>query len=344
MIKSIKPLNFPWETQDPFLFCVHHRDEYPAGNSQMGIEPKHLAGRNIGNDFVLKDGWRMYHGQKIPGFPGHPHRGFETVTICCDGIVDHTDSFGGAGRFAKGDVQWMTAGRGIQHSEMFPLIDQDKENPLELFQVWLNLPKADKFVKPHYKMLWREDIPVVRDQGTNGKMLEIDVVAGAYNETKSLEPTPKSWAANPKNKILILTIKMEAGAIWQLPAELQNVNRSVYFYRGKSIEIEGKSIGVNQQIILDPAVDITIKNGDHDAWLLLLQGAPIGEPVVQEGPFAMNSREEIAIAYKDFRNTGFGGWPWPGNEIAHERHVNRFAKYADGSVDSPREKLGEITE
>ena len=152
-IIAVKPMDFPWQTQDPFLFCAYHRDEYPKGNEQMAPDTSLLKGRNIGQDFTLKDGWRMYHGSTIPGFPYHPHRGFETITLNKEGVVDHSDSLGAAGRFGEGDVQWMTAGKGIQHSEMFPLIHKDKKNPLEIFQVWLNLPKASKFVEPHFKML-----------------------------------------------------------------------------------------------------------------------------------------------------------------------------------------------
>ncbi len=142
-IINIEPLGFPWKTKDPFLFCAHHRDEYPAGNENLGIDIKHLKERNIGQDFTLQDGFRMYHGTKIPGFPYHPHRGFETITINKEGLVDHFDSMGAVGRFGSGDVQWMTAGKGIQHSEMFPLLNSDKGNPLEIFQVWLNLPKKN---------------------------------------------------------------------------------------------------------------------------------------------------------------------------------------------------------
>ena len=110
-IKSIKPLGFPWQTQDPFLFCVHHEDFYQKGNDVMGPAAS-LAGRNIGQDFELnKAGWRMYHGEHVPGFPAHPHRGFETVTIVTNGVVDHSDSLGAAGRFGFGDVQWLTAGK-----------------------------------------------------------------------------------------------------------------------------------------------------------------------------------------------------------------------------------------
>jgi redox-sensitive bicupin YhaK (pirin superfamily) len=139
LIINIKPLGFTWETSDPFLFCVHHNDHYPAGNDQLGPAAS-LKGRNLGQDFTARDGWRMYHGETIPGFPAHPHRGFETVTVVLKGLVDHSDSHGASGRYGNGDVQWMTAGAGLQHSEMFPLLDKNNPNPLELFQIWLNLP------------------------------------------------------------------------------------------------------------------------------------------------------------------------------------------------------------
>ena len=126
-ILGIKPLGFQWETADPFLYCVHHEDKFPNGNELMGPESSNFKGRHMGDDFIIKDGFRMYHGQTVPGFPGHPHRGFETITVVRKGLVDHADSLGAAGRYGDGDVQWMTAGKGVQHSEMFPLIKQDEE-------------------------------------------------------------------------------------------------------------------------------------------------------------------------------------------------------------------------
>ena len=329
-IKSIKPLGFPWETQDPFLFCAYHRDEYPEGNTNMGLDFEQLKGRNVGNDFTLKDGWRMYHGANIPGFPYHPHRGFETITINKEGVVDHSDSLGAAGRFMGGDVQWMTAGKGIQHSEMFPLINQDTANPLEIFQIWLNLPKASKMVEPHFKMLWNEEIPIVNHKDDSDSRTSIQVIAGKINNTKALEPTPDSWAANSKNAVGVYTVKMDANAIWTLPKLEVEANRSLFFYKGNKIIIEEKTIYTNHIIELQANANIEIQNGNQDAYFLILEGKPIGEPVAQYGPFVMNTQEEIQQAMKDYGRTQFGGWPWSEREVVHHREKGRFALHTSG--------------
>ena len=329
-ILSIKPLGFPWETQDPFLFCVHHLDEYPAGNEEMGVPQAALAGRRIGNDFVVKDGWRMYHGQKVPGFPFHPHRGFETITINKQGYVDHSDSLGAASRFGEGDVQWMTAGKGVLHSEMFPLVHQDRDNTLEIFQIWLNLPKRSKFVEPHFKMLWKEMVPVVESVDEAGKKTVIDLVAGTMGEAQAPAPTPDSWAAEPDHQVAVWTIKMEAGAKWTLPAASDSVHRTLYFYRGKNLGIDGQDIYSDHLVQLDPSASISIQSGDEPVSLLLLQGKPIAEPVVQHGPFVMNTRQEIQEAFNDYQQTQFGGWPWPAHEMVHDRSRGRFAIHGDG--------------
>lgn len=333
-IKSITPLGFPWQTQDPFLFCVHHADFYPKGNENMGPDAP-LAGRNLGNDFVVKDGWRMYHGQKVPGFPGHPHRGFETVTICKTGLIDHSDSLGAAGRFGNGDVQWMTAGSGVQHSEMFPLINREAENPLELFQIWLNLPSEKKFVQPHFAMLWSDDIPKVVAKDGNGKTTEIDIIAGSFNGTIAPKPAPDSWAFDPANLVAIFTIKMEAGAELNLPPAGANCNRNLYFYVGESIDIEGKTIKPYHGILLDAAQETVIKNGAETGYFLLLQGKPIAQPVVQYGPFVMNTQQQIQDTMRDYQSTQFGGWPWPTYEHVHAREKGRFALHADGRLEEP---------
>lgn len=331
-IKHIKPLSFPWVTQDPFLFCVHHEDFYPEGNEVMGPNAS-LKGRQIGQDFTVKDGWRMYHGSKVPGFPAHPHRGFETVTITTKGVIDHSDSLGAAARFGFGDTQWMTAGKGVQHAEMFPLLQQDKENPLELFQIWLNLPRRSKMVNPHFAMLWHEEIPSKTYTDSNNLNATIRLISGKFDNLNYPAPAPDSWAADPANEVVILTLKMDANARFTIPKTQTNINRSLFFYTGKSISINGKKIDSHSALELYADVDAEIQNGAEKSYFLLLQGKPIGEPVAQHGPFVMNSQAEIQQALQDYHRTEFGGWPWKTYEHVHERNKERFALHADGKLE-----------
>ncbi|MFY0608314.1 MAG: pirin family protein [Cyclobacteriaceae bacterium] len=325
-IKNIKPLGFPWETQDPFLFCVYHKDDYPKGNDHMGPDES-IADRNLGQDFDPSNSWRMYHGDKVPGFPQHPHRGFETVTVVPKGTVDHSDSLGAAGRFGDGDVQWMTAGKGVNHCEMFPLLNKEADNPLLLFQIWLNLPKRSKFVEPHFKMLWGEDIPLYLSEDSKTK---VNVIAGQIGDIKAQDPAPDSWAADPANEVGIWTIEMQAGANWTLPQGKATTNRSLYFYEGDQVEVNGDTINTHKCIELKADEEVTITSGSSTCRFLVLQGRPIGEPVAQYGPFVMNTQQEIQEAMADYRRTQFGGWPWPSNDHVHPRESGRFAKHADG--------------
>ena len=330
-IKSIKPLGFQWETQDPFLFCVHHEDAFPKGNEVMGPDENFLKGRHMGDDFIIKDGFRMYHGQTVPGFPGHPHRGFETITVVRKGLVDHADSLGAAGRYGNGDVQWMTAGKGVQHSEMFPLLKKEEENPMELFQIWLNLPKKNKMVEPHFKMLWKDAIPNEEFVDANAKKTNIEIIAGKLKEKKAQTPPPDSWAADENNEVMILNIKMEAGATWNLPAATKGINRTLYFYEGDTLTLEDQSVAGYHAIEVLPDMEITLTAGEIDASILVLQGKPIGEQVMQYGPFVMNTKEEIKQAFEDYHETKFGGWPWPKYDQVHDREKTRFARHADGT-------------
>ncbi len=334
LIANIKPLGFTWETGDPFLFCVHHLDHYPAGNEHLGPAAS-LAGRNLGQDFNADQSWRMYHGEAVPGFPAHPHRGFETVTVVLDGFVDHSDSHGAAGRYGNGDVQWMTAGAGLQHAEMFPLLNPHADNPLELFQIWLNLPRARKFAQPHYKMLWAEEIPVYAEKDVRGKSIEATLIAGHIGEVTAPPPAPDSWANDAENEVGIWLIKLEADACWALPAAALEVNRTLYFYRGSSVDVGGVRIKHYHSVELLADQPVILENADEDAYLLLLQGRPINEPVVQHGPFVMNTVAEIQQAFADYRSTRFGGWPWPRPDHVHPSEMKRFARYADGTEQLP---------
>jgi len=332
IIKRVVPLGFQWQISNPFLFCVHHKDAYPAGNGEMGPAAS-LAGRRIGQDFELKDGWRMYHGHRVPGFPEHPHRGFETVTVVLDGYVDHFDSMGAAGRYGCGDVQWMTAGSGMQHAEMFPLIHQDRSNPLELFQIWLNLPQHLKMVPPHYRMLWAESIPTVQASGGSSGSVSVRLIAGKFNGVQAPDPAPDSWAADPDNQVAIWLIRMDPNAEVLLPAAKAGVNRTLYCYEGATISIAGSPIPAYHAVEVSAAVDIRMQNGSEPARILMLQGKPINEPVVQQGPFVMNTTAEIQQAFTDYRRTRFGGWPWDRSDPVFPASQGRIARYADGSED-----------
>lgn len=290
-----------------------------------------LQGRNIGNDFVMKDGWRMYHGDKVPGFPAHPHRGFETVTFVMQGMIDHADSAGGAGRYGNRDVQWMTAGSGLQHSEMFPLLDDENPNTTELFQIWLNLPKTKKMAQPSYKMLWNENIPEAVFEDKNGRKTKVDIVAGSIGEYKAPDPTPDSWAADPDHEVAIWQIHMDANASWQIPAASKGINRMLYFFEGDSIRVENETLLPGNAVELEASETIEITNGAKQCRWLILQGKPIQERVVQYGPFVMNSEAEIQQAFQEYRQTEFGGWPWPRPDQVFDKSQGRFARYSNGT-------------
>jgi len=332
LVLETEPLGFQWKVLDPFLFCAHHDDPYPAGNARLGPAAS-LSGRNLGQDFDAANGWRMYHGQVVPGFPSHPHRGFETVTVVRRGLVDHSDSLGAAARYGHGDVQWLTAGKGIVHAEMFPLLDSAGPNPLELFQVWLNLPAVDKFAEPHFSMFWQKSIPrrVVRDAA--GKATEVTVIAGKYADAVPNAPPPQSWASRAEANVAIWTLKLEPGAQFTLPPASPGSNRKLYFFRGSSLKIAGFELGAQTGAQLRADVPALLQNGATESELLLLQGKPIGEPVVQSGPFVMNTRAEIQQAYADFRATRFGGWPWQSDDPVHGQEAAHFARHPDGRTE-----------
>lgn len=334
-ILSVAPLAFPWQTLDPFLFCVHHNDAYPPGNAAMGPSAP-LTGRDLGQDFAGKDGWSMYHGKTVPGFPAHPHRGFETVTIVRQGHIDHSDSVGAIARFGAGDVQWLTAGKGIVHCEMFPLRNTDQANPAELFQIWLNLPAKNKMAEPHFTMLWNEHIERVTVHDDENRATEVVVVAGALNKAQGLPPPPHSWASQADADVAIFTVRMAPGARWTLPATANpQTRRQLYFFKGATLSAAGETLSVGSVIEVRSTDAIEIINGEETTELLMLQGRPIGEPVAQYGPFVMNTQEEIHQAFADYRRTEFGGWPWGPSDPVHPREKGRFAQHASGVLETP---------
>jgi quercetin 2,3-dioxygenase len=331
-ILRVAPLGSPpWETPNPFLFCVHHVDHYPQGNGQLGPAAS-LAGRHIGQDFAGRDGWNMYHGERVPGFPQHPHRGFETVTVVRRGLVDHSDSLGAQARYGEGDVQWLTAGAGIQHAEMFPLVHRDRENPLELFQIWLNLPAADKMAPPHFTMFWADAVPAV----SPASGVSVTLVAGALDGVAPPSPPPHSYASKADSDVVIWTIRLAPGASWALPPAARGSSRFLYFFAGRALHVSGTPVPEPALVVVDPDAAIRLEAAGAEIELLMLQGKPIAEPVAQYGPFVMNTRAELQQAFADYQRTQFGGWPWGAADPVNGRE-GRFARRPDGAVEKPAE-------
>lgn len=332
VVLGVEPIGFQWRTLDPFLFCAHHDDGYPAGNAALGPATS-LSGRELGSDFSHRDGFSMYHGESVPGFPEHPHRGFETVTIVRRGLVDHADSLGAAARYGHGDVQWLTAGSGIVHAEMFPLLNPTAPNPLELFQIWLNLPSQNKFVAPYFSMLWRDVIPRKVERDATGRSTEVTVIAGGIAGLAPVAPPPHSYASRPGADVAIWTLKLDPLAEFELPPANAGDNRMLYFFRGSSLGVAGRTVDRAHAVQVRPEASVKLVNGPDEGEVLVLQGRPIGEPVVQHGPFVMNTQAEIRQAYADYRATGFGGWPWPRTDPVLGADPARFARHADGRLE-----------
>lgn len=318
-----------WPTIDPFLFCVHHLDHYPASDGQMGPAAS-LEGRQIGSDFSSRDGWSMYHGTHVPGFPSHPHRGFETLTYVRRGLVDHSDSLGAAARYGRGDAQWLTAGRGIVHSEMFPLLDLPEGNTLELFQIWVNLAASDKMAEPHFSMFWADDIPKVETIDDQGRAATVTVVAGSVGDATAPAPPPSSWASRDDSDVAVWHVVLEPGASVELAAATHfDTRRVAYLFEGDQVMFDGHRLDRYSGAVVDCSRACRVEAGDDAVELLVLQGRPIGEPVASYGPFVMNNRAEIQQAFDDYQATGFGGWPWPSSGPVHGTDPARFARQGD---------------
>lgn len=312
----------PWESVGPFILTGHHVDLYPRGNGHLG--PERPPTRD--------DRWSMYHGADVPGFPAHPHRGIETITYVRRGLVDHADSAGNAARYGHGDVQWLTTASGLQHGEMFPLAETEHDNPLEMFQVWLNLPAEDKSAPPDLKILWAEQIPHITESG-----IDVTVIAGAIGDVHAPAPTPRSWASRPETDVAIWHLRLEPGARWTLPPTDEPATvRSLFVVDGQELSIgDTGPVGPGTRVDLRADVAAPLAAGSRRVEALMLQGVPIDEPVAARGPFVMNTEAELDAAYREFRETQFGGWPWPTTAQTHGADPSRFVRTAGGITERP---------
>jgi redox-sensitive bicupin YhaK (pirin superfamily) len=250
--------------------------------------------RSLGSgQFARHDPWLMLDEfysddpkDYLAGFPNHPHRGFETITYMLDGHMRHEDSSGNRGDLGPGDVQWMTAARGIIHSEM----PQQTEGRMRGFQIWLNLPAKEKMKPAAYRDIKGSTIPVVSGNGTRAK-----VIAGRFGgETGPIH----GLSTEP----LILDLHLEPGAALDVPVPAGH-NAFLYAYEGEArIGEQRKTVPHRAAGLLSDGEGVRLEAGEQGARVLLLAARPIGEPIVQYGPFVMNSREEIEQAILDYQS------------------------------------------
>ena len=227
----------------------------------------------------------------IAGFPDHPHRGFETVTYMIAGRMLHRDSAGHEGLLQNGGVQWMTAGRGVIHSE----IPQQEEGVMEGFQLWLNLHSSEKMNAPWYRDFQNEQLPKLRTP----EGVDVTVIAGASHGVQGA-------VTRDITQPLYLDVHMPSGSRFEqtLPADH---NAFLYVYRGE-VSIAGRAVPVQRMAILanSAQADGVVIEASADTRLILVSGRPLNEPIVQYGPFVMNTQQEIYQALADFRDGRLG--------------------------------------
>ena len=244
--------------------------------------------------FLLLDAFRSDNPDDyIAGFPSHPHRGFETVTYLLNGRMRHKDNSGNEGVIEPGGIQWMTAGRGIVHSEM----PEQEDGRLEGFQLWVNLPASHKMTQPAYQEHDADSIPVETRAGTS-----IRVITGVTSQGTA------GPVSQPLTEPLYLDVSLEASTSFSEAIPAQH-NAFVYGIQGsvrlETEQSESVSVTRDQLGILSQGTTVELESMDQGARFLLIAGKPLGEPIARSGPFVMNSQAELQQAYMDFQNGQF---------------------------------------
>ena len=251
-----------------------------------GVNLKRIIGNpelNMLDPFLLLDEFGSENPKDyISGFPSHPHRGFETITYMLNGKFRHKDSFGNEGILSDGSVQWMTAGKGVIHSEM----PEQTDGLLRGFQLWLNLPKKLKMIEPSYYDIPQEIIPKVDfPRGS------IKIISGTYNKVKG--------PGNPHTEMFYYDIMLDDNAKFNIPLK-NDWNVFIYVYEG-SIMLD-KQVAKQNLAVLSTTGDLEISTRNNSAKLILVGGQPINEPVARGGPFVMNTKQEVLQAFSDYQN------------------------------------------
>jgi redox-sensitive bicupin YhaK (pirin superfamily) len=245
--------------------------------------------------FLLLDQFRSDDpNDYIAGFPMHPHRGIETVTYMLAGVVQHRDTLGNAGTISAGDVQWMTAGRGIMHEEM----PQQREGLLDGFQLWVNLPAKDKMIPPRYQEVPSDQIPEInREDG-----VKIRVITGTVDGVRG---PVTDIVVNP----MYLDVSIPPNGVFVQPLELGHT-AFAYVFEGEgefgvTDREEGEAVAHPKLLIFDDGDHVEVRTANHPARFLLVSGKPLYQPIARYGPFVMNTRAEIEQALRDLREGTF---------------------------------------
>lgn len=252
-----------------------------------GVKIQRIAGRDVTaliDPFLLLDEIRSEDGADyIGGFPPHPHRGFETITYMIEGAMRHRDHLGNEGVIASGDVQWMTAGRGVIHSEM----PEQTDGLLHGFQLWLNLPASEKMKPAAYREYSDTDIPVLEEQ----QGVRVKLIAGSLPYRGAIVQGP---VADSSTRPTLLDIELPPGATWRLAVTAEQTVLLTVF-NGSTTDLSAGQMGVYVQ-----GDALSLVASEQGARVLLLAGTPIREPISQYGPFVMNTTEEIEQAIRDY--------------------------------------------
>jgi len=328
-VQKVVDINIHWSGDDPFTFVSHHHDNYPKGNEQMAPPLETIRGRNLGRDYQERMGFRMYHGRVVPGFPMHAHWGYETLTIAEKGFVDHFDTEGNHGRFGNGDTQWTLASSRYEHCEMYPLLDQENNNPVHITQIVVNLPLDRKNKDIYVNNIWSESIPVFKDEGS-----EITLYCGEYQGKGLYSPNPTSWAT-AENSVRIMKIVLQPGASFTLEPLADSIDRNLYYVSGKTATMEGTKITPWLRYKMKRCTPVNIVNGPEESEFWILEGKPIGEKQASFGPVILKDLDEVRSSMDEIRIKEFQEWPWGLMDVTNPIDMGRELHRKDGKIERP---------
>lgn len=328
-VQKIVDINIHWSGDDPFTFVSHHHDEYPKGNAQMAPPLEMIRGRNLGRDYQERYGFRMYHGRVVPGFPMHAHWGYETISIAEKGFVDHFDTEKNYGRYGNGDIQWTLASSRYEHCEMYPLLDQENNNPVHITQIMVNIPIDRKNKGIQVNNTWSESVPVIEKDGVT-----VTLYCGEYCGKSLYSPNEGSWA-KAENSVRIMKVIMQPGSVFELNKLDGDNGRNLYYLSGKTIDLDGTQVKPNLRFKMKPNTDLRVVNGEEESEIWILEGKPIGEKQAAFGPVILEDLDTVRKSMDEIRINEFQEWPWKIMDVTNPIEMGRELHRPDGSVERP---------